>query len=125
MVRLGQMFSNFGNKVKNFGLKVGSTLMKVAPKALKVGGFITNALSHLPGFIGTAAGMINRGINAANNAISALPASGFKDKLQNLAEKTSTIVNSGVAKVTPAAQTAKVIGDQAGAALDAIKQKII
>ena len=119
------MFSNFGNRVKNFGLKVGSTLMNIAPKALKVGGFVTNALSHLPGFIGTAAGFLNRGINAANRAISALPASGFKDKLQSIAEKTSTIVNNGVAKVTPAAETAKVIGDQAGAALNAIKQKII
>ena len=125
MVRLGQMFSNFGNKVKNFGLKVGSTLMNVAPKALKVGSFITGALSHLPGFIGNAAGFLNRGINAANNAISALPASGFKDKLQNLAEKTSNAVNGGVAKIMPAAQTAKVISDTAGQAIDAIKQKII
>ena len=124
-MRLGQMFSNFGNKVMNFGLKVGSTLMNVAPKVLRVGGFVTNALSHLPGFIGTAAGWINRGINAANNAISALPNSGFKDKLQSLAEKTSHAVNSGVAKITPAAETAKVIGDQAGAAINAIKQKII
>ena len=124
-MRLGQMFSNFGNKVKNFGLKVGSTLMNVAPKALKVGSFVTGALSHLPGFIGTAAGFLNKGINIANRAISALPASQFKDKLQWLADKTSTAVNTGVAKVTPAAETAKVIGDTAGQALDAIKQKII
>lgn len=119
------MFSNFGNKVKNFGLRVGSTLMNIAPKALKVGSFITGALSHLPGIIGTAAGFLNRGINAAHNAISALPNGAFKDKLESLAEKTSNIVNNGVAKVTPAAETAKVIGDQAGAALNAIKQKII
>ena len=119
------MFSNFGNKVKNFGLKVGSTLMNVAPKALKIGGFITNALSHLPGMIGTAAGFINRGINAANTAISALPQSAFKDKLQSLAEKASTITHNTVGKVTPVAETAKVIGDTAGAALNAIKQKII
>ena len=125
MVRLGQFFSNIGNGIKNFGLKVGSSLMNVAPKVLKVGSFVTGALSHLPGFIGTAAGMINHGINAANQAISALPASSFKDKLQSLAEKTSTIVNNGVAKVTPAAQTAKVISDTAGQAIEAIKQKII
>ena len=99
--------------------------MNVAPKALKVGSFVTGALSHLPGFIGTAAGFLNKGINIANRAISALPASQFKDKLQSLADKTSTAVNTGVAKVTPAAETAKVIGDTAGQALDAIKQKII
>ena len=69
--------------------------------------------------------ILNRGINAASRAISALPDGAFKDKLQNLAEKTSNVVNTGVAKVTPAAETAKVIGDQAGAALNAIKQKII
>ena len=124
-MRLGQMFSNFGSKIKNFGLKVGSTLSNIAPKALRVGSFITGALSHLPGFIGNAAGLLNRGINAANRAISALPAGSFKDKLQSLAEKTSNVVNTGVAKITPAAETAKVIGDQTGAALDAIKQKII
>ena len=56
-MRLGQAFANFGNKVKNFGLKVGSTLMNIAPKALKVGSFVTGALSHIPGFIGTAAGL--------------------------------------------------------------------
>ena len=124
-MRLGELFSNFGNKVKNFGLRVGSSLMNIAPKALKIGGFVTGALSHLPGIIGTAAGFLNRGINAANNVINALPNSSFKDKLQNLAEKTSNVVNTGVAKITPAAETAKVVGDNAGKVLDAIKQKII
>ena len=124
-MRLGQMFSNFGNKVKNFGLRAGSTLMNIAPKALKIGGFVTNALSHLPGMIGTAAGFLNRGINAANQAISALPSSSFKDKLQDLADKSSHAVNTTVTKITPAAETAKVIGDNAGAALNAIKQKLI
>ena len=119
------MFSNFANKVKNFGLKAGSTLMNIAPKALKIGGFVTSALSHLPGAIGTAAGFLNRGINAANNAIAALPASGFKDKLQSLADKTSNTINNTVTKITPAAETAKVIGDTGGKVLDAIKQKII
>ncbi len=124
-MRLGQWFSNIGNKVKNFGLRVGSSLMNIVPKALKVGGFITGALSNLPGFLGTAAGFLNRGINAAHNAISALPDSGLKDKLQNLAEKTSNIVNTGIAKVTPMTETAKVIGDTGGTILNTIKQKII
>ena len=124
-MRLGQVFSNIGNRLKSFGLRVGSTLMNVAPKALKIGGFITGALSHLPGFIGTAAGMVNRGINFANQAISALPQSAFKEKLQNLAEKTSGAVANGVAKISPAMQTAKVIGETGDKILNAIKPQII
>ena len=80
-MRLGQFFSNIGNKVKNFGMRIGSSLMNIAPKAIKVGSFITGALSNLPGFIGTAAGYLNKGLSTAKNVINALPASGFKDKL--------------------------------------------
>ena len=124
-MRLGQMFSNFGNKVKNFGLRIGSTLSNIAPKALKVGSFITGALSHLPGMIGSAAGVLYKGINAANKVINSLPNSNFKNKLQDLSEKTANTINSGVTKVTPAVKTAQVIGDTGGKIIDAIKNPII
>ena len=119
------MFSNFGNKVKNFGLRIGSTLSNIAPKALKVGSFITGALSHLPGMIGSAAGVLYKGINAANKVINSLPNSNFKNKLQDLSEKTANTINSGVTKVTPAVKTAQVIGDTGGKIIDAIKNPII
>lgn len=124
-MRLGQMFSNFGNKVKNFGLRVGSTLAKVAPKVIKVGSFVTGALSHLPGAIGTAAGVINKGFNWVNNLISSLPDSSFKNKLQDLSDKAKEAKDNIQEKITPYGETAKVIGDTGGKIIDAIKPRII
>ena len=125
IMRLGQMFSNFGNKVKNFGLRVGSTLAKVAPKVLKVGSFVTGALSHLPGAIGTAAGVINKGFNWVNNLISSLPDSRFKNKLQDLSDKAQKVTDNAREKISPYVETAKVMGDTGGKIIDAIKPKII
>ena len=124
-MRLGERFSQFANKVKNFGIRAGSTLMHAAPKVLKVGSFVSGALSHIPGFIGTAAGYIHRGLDAANRIIDSLPNSSFKDKLQDLSNKANNATNSTVDKITPAAQTARVIGDTANKVIEAIKPKII
>ena len=124
-MRLGERFSNFANKVKNFGLRVGSTLARVAPKVLKVGSFIAGGLSHLPGFIGTAAGYVHKGLDAVNRVIDSLPNSSFKSKLQDLSEKTNTAVNVIKPKIDNAANTAKVVGDTAGKIIDAVKHPII
>lgn len=124
-MRLGQMFSNFGNRVKNFGLRVGSTLAHAAPKVLKVGSFVSGALSHAPGLIGTAAGYVHKGLDYANKLINSLPNSSFKDKLQDLSSQANNITNKTVDKLSPAAQTARVIGDTSGKIIDAIKPKII
>ena len=124
-MRLGQAFANFGNKVKNFGLRVGSTLAHAAPKIIKVGNFVTGALSHLPGAIGTAAGIIHKGFDAVNKVINTLPSSGFKDKLQDLSNKAEHAVDNAHNKVSPYAHTAQVIGDTGGKIIDAIKPKII
>ena len=125
IMRLGQAFANFGNKVKDFGLRVGSTLAKVAPKAIKVGSFVTGALSHLPGAIGTAAGLIHKGFNAVNNVIESLPDSSFKNKLQDLSDKAQNATDNIHNKISPYAETAKVIGDTGGKIIDAIKPRII
>ena len=124
-MRLGEIFSNIGNKVKNFGLRAGSTLAKVAPKVLKVGSFVAGGLSHLPGFIGNAAGLVYKGLNAANRLIGALPDSSFKDKLQDLSNKAATTTSNITPKIMNAAKSAVVIGDTAGKVIDAIKPKII
>ena len=124
-MRLGQMFSNFGNKVKNFGMRVGSTLSHIAPKVIKYGSFIAGGLSHLPGFLGTAAGMAYKGLNAANRLINSLPNSSFKSKLQDLSDKAATTVSNVQPKITNAAKSAAVIGDTAGKIIDAIKPQII
>ena len=124
-MRLGERFASFANKVKNFGVRVGSTLSRVAPKVLKVGSFVAGALSHLPGTIGTAAGYVHKGLDYANRLISSLPNSSFKSKLQDLSNKAADTTNRTVDRITPAAQTAKVIGDTAGKVIDAVKQKII
>ena len=124
-MRLGERFASFANKVKNFGVRVGSTLARAAPKILKVGSFVSGALSHVPGFIGTAAGTIHKGLDVANRLISSLPNSSFKSKLQDLSNKAADTTNRTVDRIAPAAQTAKVIGDTAGKVIDAVKQKII
>ena len=124
-MRLGQAFANFGNKVKNFGLRVGSTLSHVAPKAIKIGSFVAGALSRLPGTIGTAAGYLHKGLDVANNIISALPSSQIKTKLQDLSGKVNDTVNHYEPKINNAANTAKVIGDTASQIINTVKQKII
>ena len=124
-MRLGQMFSNFANKVKDFGLRAGSTLAHVAPKVLKVGSFIAGGLSHLPGLIGTAAGVAYKGINAANRLISSLPDSSFKNKLQDLSSKAETTTNNVVPKLMTAAKTPQVIGDTATKIINAVQPHII
>ena len=124
-MRLGQMFSNFGDKIRNFGLRVGSTLAHAAPKVLKVGSFVSGALSHAPGLIGTAAGYVHKGLDYANKLINSLPNSSFKDKLQDLSSQANNITNKTVDKLSPAAKTARVIGDTSGKIIDAIKPKII
>ena len=124
-MRLGERFASFANKVKNFGVRVGSTLARAAPKILKVGSFVSGALSHVPGFIGTAAGTIHKGLDYANRLISSLPNSQFKNKLQDLSNKAADTTNRTVDRIAPAAKTAQVIGDTAGKVIDAVKQKII
>ena len=124
-MRLGQMFSNFANKVKNFGIRVGSGLAKVAPKILKVGSFVAGGLSHIPGFIGQAAGYVHKGLDAANRLINSLPNSSFKDKLQDLSNKASNATDKTVDKLSPTANTAKVIGDTANQIINNVKPHII
>ena len=124
-MRLGQAFSSFGSKLKNYGLRVGSTLAHAAPKVLKVGSFVAGALSHLPGTIGTAAGYVRKGLDAANRLINSLPDSRFKDKLQDLSGKVTNTVDKYEPKVTDAAKSAQVIGDTTGKVIDAIKHPII
>lgn len=125
MVRLGQMFSNLGSKIKDYGLRMGSTLTKIAPKALHYGKMVAGGLSNLPGFIGTAAGTIYHGLNAADKVINALPNSQFKDKLKSLEAKGEGVVNNAVNKASGLGQTAKVIGDSAGKILNSISPPII
>ena len=120
MGRLGQWVSNAFNKVKNFGMQVGGTLTKVAPKVINAGRFISGALSHLPGTIGTAAGFIHKGLDYANKFINALPNSSFKDKLKDLSDKGEYASKVVYDKAKPYADTAKVIGDTGGKVLDAI-----
>ena len=123
MGRLGQWVSNAFNRVKNFGMQVGSTLTKVAPKVINAGRFVTGALSRLPGTIGTAAGLIHKGLDYANKFISLLPSGTFKEKLQDLSDKGSNAVDYVHDKTKPYAETAKVIGDTGGKIIDAIANK--
>ena len=124
MGRLGQWVSNAFNKVKNFGMQVGSTLAKVAPKVINAGRFVTGALSHLPGTIGTAAGFLHKGLDYANKFISLLPNGQFKDKLEDLSNKGSNAIDYVHDKTKPYTETAKVIGDTGGRIIDAISRQI-
>ena len=125
MGRLGQWVSNAFNKVKNFGMQVGSTLAKVAPKVINAGRFVTGALSHLPGTIGTAAGFLHKGLDYANKFISLLPNGQFKNKLQDLSDKGSNVIDTVHDKTKPYTETAKVIGDTGGRIIDVISRSPI
>ena len=104
-------------------MQVGGTLTKVAPKVINAGRFVTGALSRLPGTIGTAAGLIHKGLDYANKFISALPNGAFKSKLQDLSDKGSNAVDTVHNKIQPYAETAKVIGDTGGQVIDAISKR--
>ena len=121
-MRLGALFSNFGNTVKDFGIRVGSGLAKVAPKVLKAGSFIAGGLSHLPGVLGIAAGLVYKGLNGVNRLIDSLPDSSFKNKLQELSDKAATTTSNIQPKLMNAAKTAAVYGDTAGKVIDAIQK---
>ena len=119
---LGNFFSKVGNGIKNFGLKAGSVIRNVAPKVLKIGGFVTNALPNVPGFIGTAAGVLNKGFNVANKVIDALPNSNFKHKLQDLSDKSQQKANEIHNKIEPTANKIKEYGDAGGKILNMATQ---
>ena len=124
-MRLGEMFSNFGNKLKNFGMRVGSTLSHIARPALKAGSFIAGALSNFPGALGAASGLAYKGLNAVNKVIESLPNSQFKEKLQNLSDKAASTTTTITPKIMNAAKTAAVIGDTAGKVINAIQPHLI
>ena len=125
MPRLGSFFNKLGGKIGQFGSRVVGGLSHIAPKIVKGAGFVSGILSHLPGAIGTAAGAIHKGLDFANKAISALPSSRFKDKLESLNENVHAAVNRVEPKITDAARTAQVIGDTANNVINQIKPHII
>ena len=120
---LGNFFSKIGNGIKNFGLKAGTVIRNAAPKVLKVGGFVTNALSYVPGIIGQAAGFLNKGFNIANNVISALPESKFKGKLQDLSNKGQQKANEIHNKIEPTANKIGEYGESGKKILNMISAK--
>lgn len=125
MPRIGSFFNKLGNGIRNFGSRALGGLSHIAPKVLKGASFISGVLSHLPGTIGTAAGYVNKGLDFAGKVIKALPSSRFKDKLENLNETVNNAVNKVEPKITNAAKTAQVIGDNTGKVIDAIKPHIL
>jgi hypothetical protein len=124
-MRIGQFFNRIGQGIKNFGSRAIGGLSHIAPKIVKGTSFISGVLSHMPGALGTAAGAVHKGLDFASKAISALPSSKFKSKLEALNGKANDTVNKVEPKITNAAQTAKVIGDNTGKVIEAIKPHIL
>ena len=120
MVRLGNVFSNIRSKINQFGSKLGSSFHRIAPKALHYGKLVAGGLSQLPGVIGTAAGIVHRGMDYADRVIKSLPESSLKTKLQSLEKGGSEFVNKVENKANQIGQTSKVIGDTANNVLNAI-----
>lgn len=120
MVRLGSIFSNLSNKVRNFGSKIGSTFTKIAPKALHYGKLIAGGLKNLPGLIGTAAGVVHKGLDYADRAINSLPDSAFKSKLKSLEKKSDDVINKVESNATSFGKTAGAIGESANRFLNSV-----
>ena len=125
MGRIGSFFNRLGNGIRNFGSRAIGGLSHIAPKVVKGASFVSGILSKLPGTLGTAAGAIHKGLDFASKAISALPSSKFKDKLESLNENVTAAVNRVQPKVTDAARTAAVIGETADKVINTIKPHIL
>ena len=122
MGRLGSFFSNVGSGIKNFGLRIGSTFNKSAPKALHYGRLITGGLSKLPGVIGTAAGIVHRGMNYADNIINSLPDSNLKDKLKSLEKNGTEFINKAERKANDIGNSAVKISQTADRVINAVSK---
>ena len=122
MGRLGSFFSNVGSGIKNFGLRVGSTFNKIAPKALRYGRLITGGLSKLPGVIGTAAGIVHRGMSYADNIINSLPDSNLKDKLKSLEKNGTEFINKAERKANDIGNSAVKISQTADRVINAVSK---
>ena len=122
MGRLGSFFSNVGTGIKNFGLRVGSTFNKIAPKALHYGRLITGGLSKLPGVIGTAAGIVHRGMSYADNIINSLSDSNLKDKLKSLEKNGTEFINKAERKANDIGNSAVKISQTADRVINAVSK---
>lgn len=104
---LKSFFKKVWHGVKKGALKVGKFIGKVAKPVVKVGKFISKGLSHLPGAIGTVAGVVNKGLNVADGVINSLPESKAKQKLQEVSNSVNGVANTTASKVADLAERAK------------------
>jgi len=98
------LFSKIGSAVKRVATKAGGMIKagakKVLPVVMNIAEKGTNLLSHLPGTIGTVAGMANKGLNAVRNVISSVPNEKARNALTNAVNRGQNLVNSGQTAAT-------------------------
>jgi len=93
------IFSKIGGGIKHILQRGGSIVKDVVKKAAPVVYNIaqkgTSLLSHVPGTIGTVAGLANKGLNVAKNLVENIPNSKAKEALTNVINKGQSAVNTG------------------------------
>ena len=91
------VFTKIGSGIKRFAQRSGSIIKegvkKDAPVLMNIASKGTSLLSHLPGTIGTAAGLANKGINAIRGVIDQIPNNKARDTLNNVVNKGQNAVN--------------------------------
>lgn len=117
---MGRIWNKVKNGATNAGRWLWGKVIKptgkfLATKGLKIGKFVTDVGQYLPGMIGTISGIANKGFNAAQAAVDALPggkihdaltqglsqAGGMKDRVIDGAEKAAGVAQA-IAGITDA-----------------------
>jgi len=92
------LFTRVGSAIKKVAQRAGSIIKtgikKAAPVVLNIAQRGTSLLSHLPGGIGTVAGLANKGLGVVKDVISNIPNSKARDALNNVVNKGQTVVNN-------------------------------
>ena len=87
-----EILRRIGGAIKRIGQRAGSLIKagikKAAPIIMNIAEKGTNLLKHIPGHIGTIAGIANKGINTVREITGAIPHDGARDAINRKLDKT-------------------------------------
>ena len=93
------VFTKIGGAVKRVAQRAGSVIKsgvkKVAPIIHNIAEKGTSLLSNMPGMIGTAAAIANKGLGTARDLVSQIPNEKARDAMNNVINRGSNIVDRG------------------------------
>ena len=94
------VFARIGGAIKRIGQRAGSLIKagikKAAPIIMNIAEKGTSLLKHIPGHIGTIAGIANKGINTVREITGAIPHDGARDAINRKLDKAQFLVHEGI-----------------------------